>query len=198
MIHRRLILVVVIALLAVCSTAQSPQDQRWQIDNNHSAAQFAVKHLGLSTVRGRFNKMSGTVQYDPANPGKTSIDVVIEAGSIDTRIEMRDRDLRSPRWFDAEKFPTVTFKSKRVEAAGGGHLKVTGDLTMKGTTKEVVLDVDTPTPPMKDARGTERVGTSATTRLNRQDFGVGGTTAMASDDVVITIDLEIVKAASSQ
>lgn len=195
---RSRILVLLAAFLASSASAQESLDKKWQIDNNHSAAQFAVKHLGLSTVRGRFNKMNGTAQYDPANPAKTSIDVSIDAASIDTRIEMRDRDLRSAKWFDVEKFPVLTFKSKRVEAGGAGRLKVTGDLTIKGTTREVVLDVDTPTPPLKDPRGSERVGTSATTRINRQDFGVGGTTPLASDDVAITIDIELVKPASSQ
>lgn len=170
------------------------EERKWQIDNNHSAAQFAVKHLGLSTVRGRFNKMSGVVQYDPADATK----LTIEASSIDTRIEMRDKDLRSPNYFDVEKFPTLTFKSKRVEAAGPGHLKVIGDLTIKGVTREVALDVDAPSLPMKDPRGNEHIGTAATTKLNRHDFGVGGNGPVVGDDVIITIDLELIKPASAQ
>jgi polyisoprenoid-binding protein YceI len=189
---------VMVLLLAVLIGSAAAQDRKWQIDNSHSAAQFAVKHLGISTVRGRFNKMSGTVQYDPADLSKTLIDVTIEANSIDTRIETRDRDLRSPNWFDVEQFPTLTFKSKKVETAGAGRVRVAGDFTMKGVTKEVVLDVDPPTTPLKDQRGIERVGTSATTRINRRDFGVGGSSAAASDEVMITIDLELMRPPATQ
>jgi polyisoprenoid-binding protein YceI len=175
---------VMVLLLAVLIGSAAAQDRKWQIDNSHSAAQFAVKHLGISTVRGRFNKMSGTVQYDPADLSKTLIDVTIEANSIDTRIETRDR-LRSPNWFDVEKFPSLTFKSKKVETAGAGRVKVAGDFTMKGVTKEVVLDVDPPTTPIKDQRGIERVGTS-------------GSSAAASDEVTITIDLELMRPPATQ
>jgi len=189
---------IIVLLVTLVLASAAAQDRNWQIDNSHSAAQFGVKHLGISTVRGLFNKMSGTVQYDAADPSKTLIDVSIETNSINTRIETRDRDLRSPNWFDVEKFPTVTFKSTKVETAGAGRLKITGDLTLKGVTKEVVLDVDPPTPPMKDQRGIERVGTSATTKINRRDFGVGGSSAVASDDVTITIDLELMRPAATQ
>ena len=101
-----------------------------------------MRHLGISTVRGAFTKVSGSVTYDPANPGKTVIDVTIDANSVDTRVERRDNDLRSPNFFDVAKFPTLTFKSKHTEQNGAGKLKVTGDLTIHGVTKEVVLDVD--------------------------------------------------------
>jgi polyisoprenoid-binding protein YceI len=195
LIYRRLAIVLLAAFMAGSAAAQ---DKKWQIDNNHSAAQFAVKHLGISTVRGRFNKMSGTVQYDPADATKTTIEATIEASSIDTRIEMRDRDLRSPNYFDVEKFPTLTFKSKRVEAAGREHVKVIGDLTIKGVTKEVVLDVDAPSPPLKDPRGNEHIGTAATTKLNRHDFGIGGNGPVVGDNVTITIDLELIRPASAQ
>ena len=187
----------IVLILAVLVGSAAAQERKWQIDNNHSAAQFAVKHLGISTVRGRFNKMNGTVQFDPTDVSKALIDVTIEAASIDTRIESRDRDLRSPNWFDVEKFPTLTFKSKKVESFAG-RWKVTGDFTMKGVTREVVLDADPATAPMKDQRGVERLGTSATTRINRRDFGVGGSSAVASDEVTITIDLELVRPPATQ
>jgi len=121
----RLLLAWVVVTLVSAATAQV---QTWNIDPNHTAAQFSVRHLGISTVRGAFTKVIGTVQYDPANPSKTVIDASIDANSIDTRVEMRDNDLRSPSYFDVAKFPTVAFKSKKVEAGEAGKLKVTGDL----------------------------------------------------------------------
>ena len=170
------------------------QTETWQLDPPHSAAQFAVRHMGISTVRGTFTKLSGTVQYDPTDPAKSSIDATIDAASVDSRVEMRDNDLRSPRFLDVQKFPTITFKSKRVEAAGTGKLKVTGDLTIHGVTKEVVLDVDGPSEPIKDPRGNMHMGASATTTINRRDFGVGNIpAAMVAENLAITIDLELVK-----
>src|SRR5215467_14978550 len=125
------------ALFAVSASAQV---ETWQIDPNHSASQFAVRHNGISTVRGAFAKATGTVQFDAADPTKTVIDATIDANSVDTRVEPRDKDLRSPNFFDVEKFPTITFKSKSASAAGKGKMKITGDLTIHGVTKEVVLD----------------------------------------------------------
>ena len=143
------LLLILTATLALAASAVA-QATTWQIDPNHTAAQFSVRHLGISTVRGAFTKVSGTVTYDPADPGKTVIDVTIDANSVDTRVEMRDNDLRSPNFFDVAKFPTLTFKSKHAEANGAGKLKVTGDLTIHGVTKEVVLDVEGPSEPVKD------------------------------------------------
>lgn len=180
-------------LAAILISAAAAQAQTWQIDANHSAAQFAVRHLAISTVRGRFDKMSGTVVYDPADPTKTTIDAVIDATTINTHIERRDNDLRGEKYFDVAKYPTLTFKSKRVEPAGSGRLKVTGDLTMHGVTKEVVLDVADIVGPAKDARGTERMGATATTKLKRRDFGINGGSSVVADDVNITIDLELMK-----
>src|SRR5690242_11201848 len=137
-----------LAIVFVLSGFAFPQAQEWQIDPAHSAAQFSVKHLGISTVRGAFSKVSGTVQYDPADPSKTVINATIDASSIDTRVQMRDNDLKSPNYFDVQKFPTITFKSKRVAKAADGKLSVIGDLTMHGVTKEVTLDVDGPSAPI--------------------------------------------------
>jgi len=181
-----------LALAALLASAAIAQTQTWNIDPNHSAAQFSVRHLGISTVRGAFTKVSGTVQYDAANPSKTVIDASIDANSIDTRVEMRDNDLRSPHFFDVAKFPTLTFKSKKVEAGQAGKLKVTGDLTIKGVTKEAVLDVEVPGAPIKDPWGNQRMGTSASTKINRQDFGVSADSGMVGDDIPITIDLEMI------
>lgn len=178
------------ALLFV--TAATAQDS-WQIDPKHTAAQFSVRHLGISTVRGAFTKVSGSANYNPSNLSKTSIDVTIDAASVDTRVSMRDDDLRSPNFFDVQKFPNITFKSKRAESAGTGKMKITGDLTMHGVTKEVVLDVDGPTAPMTDPRGTMHMGASATTKVNRKDFGINSDPSMVGDEIQITLDVELVK-----
>lgn len=177
------------------SISASAQVETWQIDPAHTASQFAVRHLGISTVRGAFTKTTGTVQYDPADLSKTSLDVTIDATSLNSRVEMRDNDLRSDKFFDVQKFPTITFKSKRVESAGKGKLKVTGDLTIHGVTKEVVLDVDGPAGPVKDPRGNTHMGASATTTVKRSDFGVSALPAMIGDEVQITLDVEMVKPA---
>jgi polyisoprenoid-binding protein YceI len=187
-----------IMFLAMCGVLapSMAQTQTWQIDPMHSAAQFSVRHLGISTVRGQFEKLSGTVTYDPATPDKTSITASIDTNSINTRVEMRDNDLRSPNFLDAAKFPTIAFKSKRIDRSGS-TLKVIGDLTIHGVTKEVTLDVDGPTPAIKDPMGNSRMGASASTKINRRDFGVNGAPAMAGDEVLITLDIEMIVPQSS-
>ncbi len=153
--------------------------------------------MGISTVRGAFTKVSGAVEYDPADLSKTSVNVTIDATSVDTRVDARDSDLRSPNFFDVAKYPTLTFKSKLVESAGTGKLKITGDLTIHGVTKTVVLDVEGPSDPVKDRRGNLHMGASATTKCNRQDFGVSGAALMVGDEITITIDVELVKPAAA-
>jgi polyisoprenoid-binding protein YceI len=182
-----------LAALIVFALPAAAQVGTWQLDPYHSAAQFAVHHGGISIVRGAFSKLSGTVQYDPANPSKT----VIDANTVDTRVEPRDNDLRSVNFFDVAKFPTLTFKSKRAEAAGPGKLKVTGDLTIHGVTKEVVLMVDGPNGPTKDPKGNQHMGATATTQISRKDFGVSGAPDGVGDDVQIVIDVEMVLPAKS-
>jgi polyisoprenoid-binding protein YceI len=180
------------ALLFLVSSAFA-QVESWKIDPMHSAAQFAVRHLGISTVRGEFKKVSGSASYDPADASKTTLDATIDATSVDTRVDMRDNDLRSANFLDVQKYPTITFKSKRAESAGSGKLKITGDLTIHGVTKEVVLDVDGPTAAVKDPKGNYHMGASATTTVSRKDFGVNGAAGMVGDDISITIDTELVK-----
>jgi polyisoprenoid-binding protein YceI len=182
-----------VAALAMAASAAA-QAGTWQIDPNHSAAQFSVRHLGVSTVRGAFTKVSGSATHDPADPSKDTLEATIEANSVDTRVEMRDNDLRSPRFFDVQKYPTITFRSKQTKAAGSGKLQITGDLTIRGVTKEVVLDVDGPSAPIKDPMGKgQRMGASATTKVNRQDFGVSAMPGMVGDEITITIDAELVQ-----
>lgn len=185
-----------VAAIAFTVSAAAQVDT-WNLDPFHSSAQFAVRHGGISTVRGAFAKLSGTVQYDPNDPTKTVIDATIDANSVDTRVDPRDKDLRSPNFFDVEKFPTITFKSKRAESQGVGKLKVTGDLTIHGVTKEVVLMVDGPNGPNKDQRGNQHMGASATTQISRKDFGVSGAPGGVGDEVQITIDVEMVKPAAA-
>jgi polyisoprenoid-binding protein YceI len=191
MLSRTLSTLVVALLLTVSATAQDA----WQFDPPHTSAQFSVRHLGVSTVRGAFTKVSGSVQYDAANLGRSSIQATIESASVDTRVDMRDNDLRSPRFLDAQKYTTLTFQSKKIEAAGDGKLKVTGDLTIHGVSKEVVLDVDGPTPAIKDPMGKDRLrmGASATTKINRNDFGVSGLPGIVGDEITITLDVEMTK-----
>lgn len=188
-------------LAAVLSLPASATTSTWKIDPQHSSAQFSVKHLAISTVRGAFSKVNGTVQLDDQDITKSSVDVTIDATTVDTREPDRDKDLRSDKFLDVEHFPTIAFKPTKVEQAAPGKLKVAGNLTMHGVTKPVVLDVDGPTAPMTDPWGNQRAAITATTKINRQDFGVkwnatldnGG--VVVSDEVAITIDVEIVKQA---
>ena len=196
------------ALLAAFATGLSlpaeAASSTWQIDPQHSSAQVAVRHLGLSTVRGAFSKLSGTMVLDDQDITKSSVEVTIDVNTVDTREPDRDKDLRSERFFDVARFPTMTFKSKKVEQIAPGKLRVTGELTIHGTTKEVLLDVDGLTPPTKDPWGNQRVAATATTKINRQDYGVkwnakldnGG--VVVGDDVNITIDVEMIQKAASK
>jgi len=186
-------------LAAALSLPAPAANSNWQIDPAHSSAQFSVRHMAISTVRGAFSKVTGSVVFDDKDVSKSTVEVTIDANSVDTRVPDRDNDLRSEKFFDVVHYPSITFKSKRVEQAAPGKLKVTGDLTIRGTTKEVVLDVEGPTAPMKDPWGNTRNAATATTKINRQDFGVkwnatldnGG--VVVGDDVSIIIDVELVK-----
>jgi len=176
--------------LATSATAQAGN---WKIDPMHTSAQFSVRHLAVSTVRGAFTKVSGSATFDPADLSKTVLDATIEAASVDTRVDMRDKDLRSPNFLDVEKFPTITFHGKQTKAAGSGKLQITGDLTIHGVTKEVVLDVDGPSAAIKDPWGNQRIGASASTKISRKDFGVNGLPAVVGDEITITIDAELIQ-----
>jgi polyisoprenoid-binding protein YceI len=188
---RRFVLTLV-SILAIAASAAA-QSATWQIDPSHTAAQFSVRHLGLSTVRGGFPKVSGTATYDPANPTKTVLNATIETASVDTRVDMRDKDLRSDHFLDVEKYPTMTFQSKQTKVAGEGKLQIVGDLTIHGVTKEVTLDVDGPTAPIKDPWGNQRIGASASTKISRKDFGVSGAAGAVGDEVTIYIDVELIQ-----
>jgi polyisoprenoid-binding protein YceI len=176
------------AMLALPSLAATTT---WNLDPFHSNAQFTVRHLGISNVQGEFTKISGTVAIDDADIAKSTINVTIDATSVDTRVSRRDDDLKSPNFFDVAKYPTITFQSTKVTRAGDGKLTVTGNLTIKDVTKEVTLDVTGPTAPVT-AMGGQHRGFSASTRINRQDFHVSADPGMVGDDIAIQIDCEMV------
>jgi polyisoprenoid-binding protein YceI len=171
----------------------------WEIDPAHSSVSFSVRHMMISTVRGQFRSFSAKATGDPTAPASATIEATIDAKTIDTGNEKRDGHLKSPDFFDVEKFPTVTFKSKKIESAAAGKAKVTGDLTMHGVTKQVVLDVEYPAATIKDPMGNTKAGAHATTRIDRKDFGIvwnkamDGGGIMVGDDVDVTIDVEAVK-----
>jgi len=168
----------------------------WDIDPGHSVASFKVRHMMVSNVPGEFGKVTGVVNYDPADPTKSTVEATIDTTTLNTRHEGRDKHLKSADFLDVEKFPTITFKSKKVEKAGEGKLKVTGDLTLHGVTKEVVLDVDGPIAPVS-AFGGQKSGATVTTKINRQDFGVSWNKALdgggvvVGDEVAINIEVEL-------
>ena len=191
-------LAVTAGLAAALALPASAGTTTWQIDPQHSSAQFAVTHLMISTVRGEFHGLKGALSLDDKDITKSTVEVTIDANSVDTREPNRDAHLKSPDFFDVAKYPFITFKSTKVEKVSSGQLKVTGDLTIRGVTRQVVLNVDGPKAPIKDPMGMQRTAVSATTKINRQDFGVswnktldsGG--VVVSDDVNITLDVEMV------
>lgn len=182
-----------IAMMALAAAGLGAEE--YKIDASHSKAQFSVKHLMLSNVRGEFGKMSGTVSFDEKNPAAIKIDATLDASTINTGVAGRDDHLRSPDFFDTAKFPTLSFKSKSARKTADG-LAVTGDLTMHGVTKEVVLNVEGPSPEMTDPWGNRRRGATATTKIKRTDFGLSWNKAletggvMVGEDIAITIDVE--------
>jgi len=184
------------AAVLVLAGATIASAATWEIDPGHSSATFKVRHLALTNVSGSMGKVTGKIVWDEADPSTASVEATIDATGIDTGVEDRDKHLKSPDFFDVAKHPTITFKSRRVEKAAGG-LKVTGDLTMHGVTKEVVLNVEGPLPAVKDPWGNIKSGASATTKINRQDFGVSwsktldGGGLVVGNEVTVTIDIEM-------
>jgi polyisoprenoid-binding protein YceI len=186
---------------AVTAASQSTKPTRWQIDPAHSAAHFSVRHLMISNVRGEFTKLSGSALIDPADPSKSSVEITIEAASINTREPQRDEHLRSADFFDVANHPTLTFRSTHVTALDADNFKLTGDLTIRGVTKKVTFDVEGPTPAVKDPWGNVRAGIAASAKINRKDFGVafnaltetGG--VVVGDEVKITVEAELIQQA---
>lgn len=171
----------------------------WTIDPSHTTAQFSVRHLMVTDVKGTFSKVSGTIDLNEKDPTKSVVDVVIDANSIDTRDAKRDEHLKSADFFDAANHPKITFKSTQIKKVGKDKYKVTGDLTMRGVTKPVTLDVVGPTPPIKNPWGMTVRGVNASGKLNRKDFGLNWNKALEAggvlvgDDVKLFIDAELVE-----
>lgn len=183
-------------------TAALPQTSTttWNIDPIHSMAEFKVKHMMIANVKGQFPKVSGTLLLDESDLANSHVEAAIEAASIHTRDDQRDAHLRSADFFDVEKFPTLTFKSKGISIVRDGELSVQGDLTIRGVTRNVRFMVEGPTPPARDPWGNTRIAISASTKINRKDFGLtwnatletGG--ILVGDEVTISLDAEFVKA----
>ncbi len=187
-----------VSLIALVLTASFASTSEWGIDPQHSGITFRVKHMMIANVKGRFEKFDAQLNYDEADLAKSSVRAMIEAASIDTDNEKRDTHLRSADFFDVEKYPQMTFASKRFEKTDDG-IKVIGDLTIRGVTREVTVNIDEITPQQKDPWGGTRFGVSASAKLDRTEFGLlwnqtletGG--LLVGNDVYINIDLEMVK-----
>ena len=185
--------------LALAAFTAPAQASVWEVDSVHSSAEFSVRHMMVSTAKGRFDKVTGTVNLDDKSPTKSTVEITIDPSTIDTHEPKRDGHLKSPDFFDVAKFPTITFKSTKIEKAGKAKFKVTGDLNMHGVTKPVTLTVEGPTPPQKNIMsGAMNSGVSATGKLNRKDWGLtwnkpleaaGG--VLVGDEVTLNIDLEL-------
>ena len=184
------------------ATAAPPEitTTTWNIDPAHSVAEFKVKHMMIANVKGQFSKVSGALFFDESDLANSRVEASIEAASVHTRDEQRDAHLKSADFFDVEKFPTLHFRSRRISIVRDGELSVEGDLTIHGVTRKVAFAVEGPTPPTKDPWGNTRVAVSATTKINRKDFGLTWNAALEAggvlvgDEVTITLDVEFVKA----
>ena len=175
----------------------------WEIDTPHTTAEFSVKHMMVTTVRGTFNKVNGTVNLDDKDPTRSKVELTIDAATIDTHEPKRDAHLKSPDFFDVAKYPTITFKSTKIDKAGKGKFKVTGDLTMHGVTKPVTLAVEGPTAAQKNLMGKTVRGVVATGKLNRKDWGLNWNKALEAggvlvgEEVQLQVDAELVQKAAA-
>ncbi len=184
------------------STLATPQTATttWNIDPVHSVAEFKVKHMMIANVKGQFPKVTGALTLDESDLTNSHVEASIEAASIETRDPQRDAHLKSADFFDVEKFPTLSFKSTAITLVRDGELAVEGNLTIRGVTRKVQFTVEGPTPPTKDPWGNTRVAASATTKINRKDFGLTWNAALETggilvgDEVTITLDVEFLKA----
>lgn len=184
------------------STLATPQTTTttWSIDPTHSTAEFKVKHMMISSVKGHFAKVAGTLTLDESELLRSRVEAVIEASSLETRDAQRDAHLKSADFFHVEQFPTLSFRSTRITVVRDGELEVEGDLTIRGVTRNVVFSVEGPTPPARDPWGNTRIGLSASAKINRKDFGLTWNAALETggflvgDEVTISLDVQFVKA----
>jgi polyisoprenoid-binding protein YceI len=188
--------------MTVASIAEATTTGTWNIDPTHSSAQFKVKHMMISNVKGEFNAVTGTLTLNSADITKSRVAASIDVGTINTRDAQRDGHLKSADFLHVEKFPALTFQSTRISKREEGELAVEGDLSIRGVTRKVVFEVEGPSAPMKDPWGNTRIGLSATTRINRKDFGLTWNTALETggllvgDEVTITLDVQLIKGVS--
>lgn len=184
------------------TTTTTPQTttSTWNLDPVHSVAEFKVKHMMISHVKGQFTGVSGVLTMDESDPTKSHVEASIDASSINTRDAQRDGHLKSADFFEVEKHPALTFRSTSIRRTGEDELAVTGELTIHGVTKPVVFQVEGPTPPAKDPWGNTRIGLSATTKINRKDFGLTWNAALEAggflvgEEITITLDVQFIKA----
>jgi polyisoprenoid-binding protein YceI len=163
----------------------------YKIDPAHSSAQFVVRHMMITNVRGGFSGVQGIIEYDPQNPSESRIDVIIDASKINTLDQQRDAHLKSPDFLHVEQFPTIIFKSKKIVPAGTGEWSITGDLAIHGVSREVVLNAEGPTAEGKDPFGNTRIGASATARIKRSDFGLTWNAALETGGILVGDDMKI-------
>jgi polyisoprenoid-binding protein YceI len=188
-----------LALALLSTAALRAQPEKWHIDPLHSSAQFSVRHMMISTVRGQFGGVKGSVVYDRKNPQNSSVEATIDCSTVNTGESKRDSDLKTPEFWDVQHYPVMKFKSKRVDPAADGKLKMTGDLTINSITHQVVLDLEGPTPPIKDTLGREKIGISGATKISRKTYNflynpimeAGG--VAVSDEVSIILEIELIR-----
>jgi polyisoprenoid-binding protein YceI len=199
MTKKRIAEILALGMAAILVPALRAQTVTWRIDPLHSSAQFSVRHMMISTVRGQFGGVRGTILYDPKTPATSSVEATIDCSTVNSGEPKRDSDLKTAEFFDVKRYPVMKYKSKRVEVSGPGKLKVTGDLTINAITQQVILDVDGPTAPIKDTLGREKIGVSGAAKISRKEFGIlynpimetGG--VAVSDEVAIILEIELIK-----
>lgn len=186
--------------MSTTTTVPQATTTTWNLDQAHSVAEFKVKHMMISNVKGHFAKVSGTLTLDTSNLANSKVETSVDVASVETRDAQRDAHLKSADFFDVEKFPTMAFKSTSVKSTGDGELAVEGDLTIHGVTRKATFAVEGPTAPAKDPWGNTRIGITATTKINRRDFGLTWNAALETggilvgEEVTITLDAQFVKA----
>jgi polyisoprenoid-binding protein YceI len=192
--RNRLVIALALATLSLAGESAKAQTSSWTIDPNHSSINFEVRHLGVSNVHGSLGGVKGTVAYDEKDITKSKVEATADTATVSTNVDRRDQDLKSPKYFDVQKYPQLSFKSTSISNADG-KLTMTGDLTLNGVTKSITLEIDGPAPPQTDKQGKTRSGFSATGKLKRSDynFGSGTPNAVIGDDIKFSIDVEIDK-----
>jgi polyisoprenoid-binding protein YceI len=197
-LRRLTVIAVLLGLAAIFTPTLRAQAASWRIDPLHSSAQFSVRHMMISTVRGQFGGVKGTMTYDPKNPAASSVEATIDCATVNTGTPKRDADLKTAEFFDVKRYPVMTFKSRKVAVTGPGKLRVTGDLTINAITRQVILEVDGPTGPIRDTEGREKIGVSGLAKISRKEFGIlynpimetGG--VAVSDEVTIILEIELI------